>query len=618
MVVGTCEGLSRGSFDAANHCCPARTINFGIGGEVAAFRKASERGSTIRHEAATVTEGSGVTIGYRRRELRQIASGLLKSKLTPLQACRAIINNRSTDSRARSFFCGLPNNEKHYWIASLYALMLPKARRQRLGAYFTPPNLARYAIDTLIDAGVRLGNHCILDPASGGAAFLVPLAARIADQGRRRGANGETTLQAVESSIVGVEIDPGLATLSKLLISDLLREEIDAAGRKPRIYIERANTLSLPLPGLLFDAAIGNPPYGRIFRPSRAMLETFAPVISDGYVNLYALFLEQAIRWVRPGGVICMIVPMSFIGGPCFAALRKRILETSDVLRLDPIDKRSALFLDVLCDVCVLALRKKGARVRAVVPKSSLLVMGQSSRPLGKLEIPDHASGRIWALPEEKKREELFQPGLETLADYGYIAKTGYFVWNREQDRYRVGKKPRLNEVPLFWAHNVKANCVCRPYDGKPDSNYIGFVTIAREHSALIYSDAIILQRTSNRRQARRLIGAIIRRKKVPGQRAFVTENHTITVVPDPAKTQKITIKMLCRLLNAKAVDTRFRRISGSVSVSTKVLRQLPLPAAMHVRTAFTRGIDDDEAAEIAYAHSVVAGMGRFAGVASG
>jgi adenine-specific DNA-methyltransferase len=64
---------------------------------------------------------------------------------------------------------------------------------------------------------------------------------------------------------------------------------------------------------------------------------------------------------------------------------------------------------------------------------------------------------------------------------------------------------------------------------------------------------------------------------------------------------------MLCRLLNTAAVDTRFRRMSGSVSVSTKALRQLPLPAATQVRATFRPGIEDDHAAEVAYSESLMA-----------
>jgi len=63
----------------------------------------------------------------------------------------------------------------------------------------------------------------------------------------------------------------------------------------------------------------------------------------------------------------------------------------------------------------------------------------------------------------------------------------------------------------------------------------------------------------------------------------------------------------VCRLLNTAAVDARFRRISGSVSVSTKALRDLPLPAAADVRKFFSqRGRSDDEAVVAAYAASAV------------
>jgi adenine-specific DNA-methyltransferase len=543
-------------------------------------------------------------ISRRLSELRRVAVTLKKSRLSPLESCRTVIEECALDLKTRAFFAGLPEDEKHYWIASLYALLMPAARRRRRAAYFTPPHLAQYAIDVLTAAGIRPGKDKILDPASGGAAFLVPLAARIAGQAKQRGGSAESILRAIESTLAGVEIEPGLAKLSKALLADLLRKEIRSAGRKPRISIKAADSLKLPPPDILYDAVIGNPPYGRVFRPSKAILEDFAPVITEGYVNLYVLFLEQTLRLVKPGGVICLIIPMSFVGGPYFGALRKRVLETSHVLSLDPIDKRSDVFLDVLYDVCVLALRKKGISDRATAPTCSLLMIGQPNRLLGTLDLPEQPTDRMWGMPDDKQKDGLFQTGLETLPDYGYIAKAGYFVWNREQHRYRVGKKPRSNEVPLFWAHNIKPGTSCRPYDGEPDSHRIGFVKIKPDSTAIIRSDAIILQRTSNKRQSRRLIAAAVRKRTVPGDRGFVGENHTIIIIPHPAKEQKIPIVMLCRLLNTAAVDARFRRMSGSVSVSTKALNQLPLPAVAHTRAAFGSASEDEHAAEAAYTES--------------
>ncbi|MGD0908896.1 MAG: N-6 DNA methylase [Candidatus Acidiferrales bacterium] len=544
-------------------------------------------------------------ISRRLSELRQVAVTLKKSRLSPLEICRTIIDGRALDLKTRAFFAGLPENEKHYWISSLYALLMPAARRRKLAAYFTPPHLAQYAIDLLTAAGIQPGKDRILDPASGGAAFLVPLAARIAGRARQRGASAESILRAIESTLAGVEIEPDLAKLSKALLADLLGKEIRSAGRRPSVSIKQADTLRLPAPDVLYDAVIGNPPYGRVFRPTKAILKAFAPVITDGYVNLYVLFLEQALRLVKPGGVICLIIPMSFLGGPYFSSLRKRILETSHVLSLDPIDKRSDVFLDVLYDVCVLVLRKKGISARTPVPTSSLLMIGQPNRLLGNLDLPEQPTGRMWALPDEKQKDSLFQTGLETLRDYGYVAKTGYFVWNREQHRYRVGKKPRPTEVPLFWAHNIKPGVRCKPYDSESGADRIGFVKINTDSTAVIHSDAIILQRTSNKRQSRRLIAAVVRQSTVPGERGFVGENHTIIIVPDPAKKQKIPIAMLCRLLNTAAVDARFRRISGSVSVSTKALNQLPLPTSAQIRAAFRSDAEDERAVEVAYAASL-------------
>ena len=540
-------------------------------------------------------------------ELRRVAVSLKKSQLSPFEICRTVIEGRALDLKTRSFFAGLPEADKHYWISSLYTLLIPVSRRRRLAAYFTPPHLAQYAIDVLTSAGIEPGKDRILDPASGGAAFLVPLAARIAEKGRRRGESAESILQSIESTLSGVEIEEGLGKLSKTLLADLLENEIKTAGRRPKISIRQADTLALA-DTALYDAVIGNPPYGRVFRPTKTILSRFAPVITDGYVNLYVLFLEQALRLAKPGGVICLIVPMSFVGGPYFASLRKHILETAQVLSLDPIDKRSDLFLDVSYDVCVLLLRKKSISTGVTVPTCTLLMAGQLNRLLGRLDLPEQSTTRIWALPDtdaRNEREGLFQPALETLRDYGYVAKTGYFVWNREQHRYRVGKRPRPTEVPLFWAHNVKAGSPCVPCDGQRDSIRIGFVKIARDSSAIVRSDAIIVQRTSNKRQTRRLIAAVVRKSKVPGNRGFVGENHTIIIIPDPSKKQTITISTLCRLLNTKAVDARFRRMSGSVSVSTKALNELPLPNATQVRAVFRSPNEDAHAATEAYARSL-------------
>lgn len=578
-------------------------------------RSLSNNGSlpavTCAHVDPEQEAANGVQLLARLRRLARKKTG---RRLAALPACRAILQGIHPDREIRNFFENLPSAEKHYWIATYYALLMPQKKRRKLAAYFTPPQLAKYAIDKLRGLGVHPGTSKILDPSSGGAAFLVPLAEAIALDAKTKQLDPRATLDKIRETIAGIEIDKSLVRLSELLLADLLAEELSKTRRKLRISITNGDTLETVQPLPTYDAVIGNPPYGRVFRPATTVLSQYASVISDGYVNKYALFVQRAIAWTRPGGVICLIVPMSFLGGPYFAALRKHILEHAVVISLDPIEQRSDLFMDVLCDVCVLTLRKKGTPQIPAAPTSSLIRTNRSAQLMGTLDIPESPSDRMWALPDTAGNGDFFDGEFSFLDDYGYVVKAGYFVWNREQERYRVGQVPRKNEVPLYWAHNIKANCVVEPLveDPKPNAP-VGFVRLEKNSAVAITGDAILLQRTSNRRQKRRLIAGLVFQRSVVGRGGFVSENHTILVLPKPDAVQTVPLKILCRLLNSAAVDDRYRRISGTVSVSVKALRSLPLPTASRVLQAFGERQCNDEAAEEAYrtANANDAGQGR-------
>lgn len=542
---------------------------------------------------------NGVQLLARLRRLVRKKAG---RRLSALPACRAILQGTHPDRKIRDFFENLPSADKHYWITTYFALLMPQKKRRKLAAYFTPPDLAKYAIDKLRQLGVHPGRSKILDPSSGGAAFLVPLAETIVVEARKKQLDPRPTLDKIRETIAGIEIDKSLIRLSELLLEDLLSDELSKTRRKLRISITNGDTLETVPPTPIYDAVVGNPPYGRVFRPTKTVLSQYASVISDGYVNKYALFVQRAIAWTRPGGVICLIVPMSFLGGPYFAALRKHILEHAVIVSLDQIEQRSNLFMDVLCDVCVLTLRKKGHTQIPVAPTSSLIRTHRPAQLMGILDIPEFPSERMWALPGTAGNADFFDGECSFLDDYGYVVKAGYFVWNREQERYRVGQAPRKNEVPLYWAHNIKANCVVEPLVEDPTLKApIGFVKLEKDSAVAITSDAILLQRTSNRRQKRRLIAGLVFQRGVVGWSGFVSENHTILILPKPDAVQTVPLKTLCRLLNSAAVDARYRRISGTVSVSVKALRSLPLPAAPRVVQAFGAIQCNDEAAEEAY-----------------
>src|SRR5258708_2261204 len=99
----------------------------------------------------------------------------------PLAVCSSMLADPTglPCSGLSEFFAELPVDEKHYWISSLYAICMPEARRRRFAAYFTPPHLSKYLIESLVEKGLALDTAHILDPAFGRAPFLPPLSRRL-------------------------------------------------------------------------------------------------------------------------------------------------------------------------------------------------------------------------------------------------------------------------------------------------------------------------------------------------------------------------------------------------------------------------------------------------------
>jgi adenine-specific DNA-methyltransferase len=195
----------------------------------------------------------------------------------------------------------------------------------------------------------------------------------------------------------------------------------------------------------------------------------------------------------------------------------------------------------------------------------------------GTIGLPDGGE-RAWTLPSTSAgpQEELFNPALRRLADYGYAVKAGYFVWNRSKDRLADNHNPAPGEVPLIWAHNIVPGNV--KLSARSDRTKISFVTVPADSTALVKAESVVLQRTTNKSQRRLLIAARVPASLIDQYGAFVSENHTIVISPSGDAPPAITPQALATLLNSRPLDERYRRISGTVNISVRLLRELPLP----------------------------------------
>ena len=500
---------------------------------------------------------------------------------TPLNICTNLLLH---DERRPEFLASTDLEEQYYWLGNIYTSLIPKATKIDLAAHFTPPHIARYTITRAKELGFNIISSQILDPASGGSAFLVPLSIAIIKQLKSAGKTDDEIGLHITEHLSGIEIDYNLAQLSRIILNNLISKRLPSFNIDLSHLIRNNDSLRVVGQNDTYDAIFSNPPYGKILNPPVSLVERFADSPSDTNFNKYALFIRLSIDWVRPGGFIALILPTSFIAGPSFGNLRKSILKDTHILAIDLLDKRDDLFVDVLQDACILFLKKKQGHSQEALPICRLLHEDGTHQDLGQIGIPSMPSIRPWVLPLETacgiSTNDFFSESYANLSDYGYGIRAGYFVWNRQKERCREGDNPTTNEFPLIWAHCVKANepCGLLTHRIHGQTGLMSLVRFDTKSDSLISRPAIILQRTTNRRQARRLIAGYIPQCMIDEHGSLISENHTIVIYSLPGIEPQISYETMCQLLNSRPVDNRYRQISGTVSVSVKLLRELPLP----------------------------------------
>lgn len=455
-------------------------------------------------------------------------------------------------------------------IASVYAVLMPRDRRKQLGAYFTPPHLVTHLIKRLQAFGLDLGSHRLRDPAAGGAAFLVPLARRKVEIWRAAGKSDGTIARLLSEQLHGREIDTGLATLANALLKRMLIDEF----KLPESLVENLQIVTTgdSLAAAAGDVGhidheIGNPPYLRLPRAINPARQAEFDDISNGRLNLYAMFLRRALDNISPGGLIGFVIPASFLGGPEFRAFRAKILELSEVLVIDLIEKRSDLFLDATQDACFVVLRRRKvplSQASELTASSGLLENSGKFRLLGTASVQHN--GAPWRLPG---RDLLLSA---TLADWGYRGSIGYLVANRQPERLHSEAGP--DRYPLIWAKAITPEGVFN-FSRALEHKQRGWVDAPKNAAYIVRTECVAIQRTSSRGQRRRLTAAPISKAFVDQHGGIVAENHVILLVP--MCSNAASAETLARALNDISASEQLDRVCGSASISVRLLETLQL-----------------------------------------
>jgi len=499
-----------------------------------------------------------------------------------------------------------PFNEAAYWLATAYAILVGDKLRTERALYFTPPLLANRVINKIVEHGASLTTQHWHDPACGGAAFLVPIAQRMATALAKAGLSASQQLDHIERHLSGNDLDPVLLEISREFLRMALSGMLAAAGRDLSLRLFKGDGLtSSAIEALQPDVLALNPPYRKLKAAEVDQYRKAHGDVAEGQPNIYGLFINRTLQLARDGGLVGLLTPTSFLSGQSFSKLRTKLLTHADTLHIDMLSDRNAMFIKVEQETAITVLRSRAAS-KVVDSKTRVSVLKPEGEfeDVGEFLLPN--SGRPWPIPRAASDASLLQSAESagfTLSDYGYAARVGHLVAYRDE-RQRFAQQPDPKHgrlvVPLVWATDITP-------DGRFDhgrecrfSRDRRFVHISSlgDHG-VITKPAVLLQRLTSSDQKRRLVAAAVPEAWVNQFGGYVCENHVIVL--EPVSKNAIAPEKLAAILNTQPVDRVFRAISGASNVAVSELDELLLPDPAHFKYLKKRGSGLDDAVRAAY-----------------
>ena len=399
------------------------------------------------------------------------------------------------------------------------------------------------------------------------------------------GAEPAIALQSIATRLRGFDLDPFGAWLAQTTLAIALQPLARAAAHPVPMIAETRDSLNLDADEAESrDLVIGNPPYRRITLPPERR-RRFARSVY-GHANLYGVFTDAALYWLKRGAVVGYVTPTSMLSGLYYKALRALLAEEAPPLSVNFVSERDGVFADVLQETMLATYRKGGVPVPGKV--GFIDVAGNSkivSRRAGRFSLPTTPSSP-WLLPRAAEQAELarrLRSMPHRLADYGYGVSTGPLVWNRYKDRFR--ETPEAVTIPVIWAEAVTSDGRFLWRSEKRNHAPWFAVTRPRDDWLIVTQPCVLVQRTTAKEQPRRLIAAELLATFIRQHKGVTVENHlnmVRSIRPDPS----VPPATIAALLNSMAVDAAFRCLNGSVAVSAFELEELPLPAPIAMAKA--------------------------------
>ncbi len=334
-----------------------------------------------------------------------------------------------------------------------------RSRRREQGIFYTPPYMVNYivqhTVERLLAESASVDSFPrVADISCGSGAFLTRAAERMA--ARAREIDQETAASSwrgrVISRLIGVDVDQRAVTLARVNLWILT-----TMGEPPRPLPElgasvfAADALVAPeldaLEGTL-DAVIGNPP----FRPAAELNRTTQERLrrrygsATGRFDLAYVFMERALRLVRPGGYVGLVLPNRLFTNADARFLRDLLVDTATIEHVVDFGHERA-FDEGTSYIAMLIVRKRTAPAEA--GGIGAIAPGEGAR------VRVHQVLRRAEYPGLQLRRADLLDGKDWRDDYSHIFTTaqpsgsGPWIWWATSVEDRIRRKLAAESMPL-------------------------------------------------------------------------------------------------------------------------------------------------------------------------
>lgn len=267
---------------------------------------------------------------------------------------------------------------------------LSKDEKKNGGIFFTPPSCIQ-GIVALLRKSVSKRIHRILEPSCGSGEFITAMAAEYPD-----------------ANITGIEFHP--------LIYESVSKKF---ATNKSITIHHADFLSdaaitTSAAGAPPDLIIGNPPY--FVMKKDAVPKAYYPYF-DGRPNIFSLFIIKSAELLQDGGILCFVLPSSFMNSSYYDKTRKYLVSHFTILHVVRCESlcESVKYIDTAQDTIVLIVQKG-------------LSSGSGSESSTGCVFEKHG---MTILSDNVPRLVRLYSGSKSLAELHFDVHVGTVVWNQ-------------------------------------------------------------------------------------------------------------------------------------------------------------------------------------------